>query len=48
MSENTNTLFWIITGAVIVVALYLLINTNVGTTITQIFNHFNSLFTTGA
>ena len=44
MSENTNTLFWVITGAVIVLAVFLLIQTNVGSTITNIFNHFNNLF----
>lgn len=48
MSENTNTLFLIITGAVIVVALFLLINTNVGTAVSGIFDHFNGLFTTGS
>lgn len=45
MSENTNTLFWIITGAVIVLAIYLLVQGNISDTITNIFNHFNSLFT---
>lgn len=45
MSDNTNTLFWIITGAVIVLAVFTLINTNVTTAITSIFTHFNSLFT---
>lgn len=44
MSENTNTLFWVITGAVIVLAVFLLIQNNIGTTITGIFEHFNSLF----
>jgi len=44
MSENTNTLFWVITGAVIVLAVFLLIQTNVGDTITGIFEHFNELF----
>ena len=44
MSENTNTLFWVITGAVIVLAVFLLIQSNVGNTITEIFNHFNGLF----
>jgi len=46
MSENTNTLFWVITGAVIVLALFLLIQGNVSDTITDIFTHFNGLFTT--
>ena len=44
MSENTNTLFWVITGAVIVLAVFLLIQNNVCNTITEIFNHFNGLF----
>lgn len=44
MSENTNTLFWVITGAVIVLAVFLLIQGNVGGTITGIFEHFNGLF----
>ena len=41
MSENTNTLFWVITGAVVV---FLLIQGNIGSTITGIFDHFNNLF----
>jgi len=44
LSENTNTLFWVITGAVIVLAVFLLIQNNVGDTITGIFEHFNNLF----
>lgn len=44
MSENTNTLFWVITGAVIVLAVFVLIQNNVGNTISSIFNHFNGLF----
>jgi len=44
MSENTNTLFWVITGAVVVLGLFLLIQGNIGTTITGIFDHFNGLF----
>ncbi|NLL01686.1 MAG: hypothetical protein GX265_01510 [Mollicutes bacterium] len=44
MSENTNTLFWVITGAVIVLAVFLLIQNNVGDTIIGIFEHFNNLF----
>lgn len=45
VSENTNTLFWVITGAVIVVSLFVLIQGNVTGTVQQIFNHFNNLFT---
>lgn len=44
MSENTNTLFWVITGAVVVLAVFLLVKSNVGTTIQQIFDYFNGLF----
>lgn len=45
MSENTNTLFWVITGAVIVVSLFVLIQGNVSGTVQGIFDHFNGLFT---
>jgi len=44
MSENTNTLFWIITGAVIVIAIFVLLQTNVTDSISGIFEHFNGLF----
>lgn len=44
MSENTNSLFWIIVGAAVVVAIYALVQANIGNAITNIFNHFNSLF----
>ncbi len=44
MSENTNTLFWIITGAVIVVGIFALLQTNISDSITAIFEHFNGLF----
>lgn len=44
MSENTNSLFWIITGAVVVIAIYVLIDANIAGTITNIFDHFNGLF----
>lgn len=44
MSENTNTLFWIITGAVIVVGIFTLLQTNISESITGIFDHFNNLF----
>lgn len=44
MSENTNTLFWVITGAVIVLAIFALVQANVGSTISNIFEHFNGLF----
>ena len=45
MSENTNTLFWVITGAVIVLAVFLLINNSQDNTLTSISNEFNSLWT---
>ncbi len=44
MSENTNSLFWIIVGAVVIVGIYALVQSNIGTAITSIFNHFNGLF----
>lgn len=44
MSENTNTLFWIITGAVIVVAIFTLLQNNITDSISGIFDHFNNLF----
>lgn len=44
MSENTNSLFWIIVGAVVVVGIFALVQANIGTTITQIFEHFNGMF----
>lgn len=44
MSENTNSLFWIIVGAVVIVGIFALVQTNIGDTITGIFNHFNGLF----
>ncbi|HPE14352.1 MAG TPA: leucine-rich repeat domain-containing protein [Bacilli bacterium] len=45
MSSNTNTLFWVICGAVIVTAIFLLISTNYGEGLTAIFGKFNGLFT---
>ena len=44
MSENTNTLFWVITGAVIVLAVFVLIQNNVGDTVSNIFDRFSSMF----
>ena len=46
MSDNTNTLFWVICGAIVVIAIYLLINTNITSSIDGIFSHFNSLWDT--
>jgi len=45
MSENTNSLFWIIVGAVVIVAIFTLVQANVGGTISGIFEYFNGLFT---
>lgn len=45
MSENTNTLFWFITGAVIVLGVFLLINTSQNSNLNNITNKFDSLFT---
>jgi hypothetical protein len=47
MSENTNSMFWIICGAVIVLGIFLLLNGSMDSTITGIFNHFKSIFTIG-
>jgi len=45
MSSNTNTLFWVITGAVIVLGVFLLINTSQDSNLKNITNKFDSLFT---
>lgn len=45
MSENTNSMFWIICGAVVVLSAFTLINSRLDTTITAIFEHFDSVFT---
>lgn len=44
MSENTNTLFWVITGAVIVLAVFLLINNSQSNTLNKIDNKFDNLW----
>ena len=41
MSENTNTLFWVITGAVVVLAVFLLINTSQNESLNTISNRFS-------
>lgn len=46
MSENTNNMFWIITGAVVVLGVFTLINGSMDTTISNILTHFNSIFVT--
>jgi len=42
MSNNTNTLFWVITGAVITLGIFLLTNTTSDETLDKISNKFNS------
>ena len=44
MSEHTNSLFWIIVGAVVIVGIFTLVQTNIGGAITGIFDYFNGLF----
>lgn len=44
MSNNTNSLFWIITGAVIVLAAFLLISATNNNTIDKIFDNFSGYF----
>jgi hypothetical protein len=44
MSNNTNTLFWIITGAVIVLVVFVLINTSQNNTLNRINNKFSEYF----
>lgn len=43
MSNNTNTLFWVITGAVIIFSIYLLTNTGTNT-LSNINNQYNNMF----
>lgn len=45
MSSNTNTLFWVITGAVIVLAVFTLINNSQSDTLAKISDKFSSLAT---
>ena len=40
MSSNTNTLFWVITGAVVVLGIFLLVNTTSDETLGNINNKF--------
>lgn len=44
MSENTNTLFWVITGAVIVIAIFSIVSFSNNTTLSNIFNRFDGYF----
>ncbi len=44
MSNNTNSLFWIITGAVIVLAAFLVISSTNNNTISKIFDDFSNHF----
>jgi len=43
MSNNTNTLFWVITGAVVVLSVYLLIKNNEEDSLNRINNKFNDV-----
>lgn len=42
MSENTNTLFWVICGAVIVIAIFTLVNVTSNQTINKIFKKYKN------
>ena len=44
MSNNTNTLFWVITGAVIVLAVFLIINESQNNTLNNIFTKFSKIY----
>ena len=44
MSSNTNTLFWVITGAVIVLGVFALINTSQNDTLSKVDNEFSELY----
>jgi hypothetical protein len=44
MSSNTNNLFWVITGAVIIVGIFLLVSFSNNDTINQIFDKFSDYF----
>ena len=41
MSNNTNTLFWVITGAVVVLSVFLLIKNNEEDSLNRINDKFN-------
>lgn len=45
MSNNTNSLFWIITGAVVVLVIFFLVNSSNDNTINKIFDKFGNVFT---
>jgi len=44
LSSNTNTLFWVITGAVVVLSVFLLINTSQNNTISRMNNKFSGIY----
>jgi hypothetical protein len=44
MSNNTNTLFWVITGAVIVLTAFLILNVSQNKNLKKINNKFSDLF----
>ena len=45
MSNNTNTLFWVITGAVIVLSIFLIVNESQNNTLGNIITKFNKIYT---
>lgn len=44
MSSNTNTLFWVITGAVIVLSVFLLVNTSQNNMVSKINDKFSGIY----
>ena len=44
MSSNTNTLFWVITGAVVVLGVFLLVNNSQSDTLNSVGNKFSGLY----
>jgi len=44
MDSNTNQLFFIITGAIVVASIFGLVQANISGSITEIFGYFNGLF----
>jgi len=47
MSSNTNTLFWVITGAVIIVAVFLLVNNSSSNTLQGVSDKFSNITAEG-
>ena len=44
MSSNTNTLFWVITGAVVVLGIFLLTNNSSNESLSTISNKFDGIY----